>query len=143
MLQMVWDAPMPDAPQGLEAARLGPIDVAAMIELVALTNPGPFGKRTFELGDYFGIFDGSRLVAMAGERMRAGGLREVSAVCTHPDYQGRGYARMLVTLLVRRQIQGGERPFLHVMRANHGARRIYARMGFREYQALPVRVVSR
>ena len=30
------------------------------------TNPGPFGIRTIELGEYFGVFDGAQLVAMAG-----------------------------------------------------------------------------
>ena len=31
--------------------------------------------------------------------MAATGLREISGVCTHPDYQGRGYARRLMTKL--------------------------------------------
>ena len=143
MLQMVWEAPPPATSGGLSAVPLRVNHVPAMLELVAMTNPGPFGPRTFELGDYFGIFDGSRLVAMAGERMRAGELREISAVCTHPDHQGRGYARRLVTMLIRRQVDRGELPFLHVMQDNHGARGLYARMGFRQYQELPVRVISR
>ena len=142
MLQMVWDAPMPDPAPDLGMTRLGSADAPAMLELVALTNPGPFGPRTFELGDYFGIFDGARLVAMAGERMRADPLHEISAVCTRPEYQGRGLARALVETLLRRQLQRGELPFLHVMLANHGARRLYARMGFRPYQEMTVRVVS-
>jgi predicted GNAT family acetyltransferase len=95
-----------------------------------------------ELGEYFGCFEGDRLVAMAGERMAAGTLREISGVCTHPDVQGRGYARHLMIKLVRRQMQRDETPFLHVMRDNAGARRLYARMGFRDYRESVVRVVS-
>ena len=89
------------------------------------------------------MFDGGRLVAMAGERMEAGPLREVSGVCTHPDFQGRGLARRLIAKLVRQQIGRGQIPFLHVMRDNLHARQIYARMGFRLHQEMALRVVSR
>jgi predicted GNAT family acetyltransferase len=80
---------------------------------------------------------------MAGERMRAGTLHEISGVCTHPDYQGRGLARGLIAKLVRRQLQRSVTPFLHVMRDNGAARRLYERIGFREYRESVVRVVSR
>jgi len=107
-----------------------------------LTKPGPFGLRTIELGDYFGCFDGPRLVAMAGERMQAGGFREISGVCTHPEAQGRGHARRLMARLVRRELQRGETPFLHVMRDNAVAHGFYARMGFRDYREIVVRVMA-
>jgi predicted GNAT family acetyltransferase len=107
-----------------------------------LTKPGPFGPRTLELGDYFGLFDGERLIAMAGERMAAGTLREISGVCTHPEHQGRGLARRLMLKLLRRQVQRGETPFLHVMRANEGAHALYQRMGFVDHRETTVRVVS-
>jgi ribosomal protein S18 acetylase RimI-like enzyme len=143
MFQMVWDAPEPAADDELAAVRLGARHVPQILALVELTKPGPFGPRTIELGDYFGCFDGERLVAMAGERMHAGSLREISGVCTHPDFQGRGLARSLMLLLLRRQLQRGQRPFLHVMRDNVNARGVYRRMGFREHQELVVRVLSR
>jgi predicted GNAT family acetyltransferase len=114
-----------------------------MLDLVALTQPGPFGPRTIELGEYFGCFDGPRLVAMAGERMFAGSFREVSGVCTHPDFQGRGLARRLMHKLIRRELQRDEIPFLHVMKANAGAQQMYQRMGFRVHQEQLVRVLSR
>jgi len=142
MFKMVWKAPMPAEDEEPEAVRLGPEHSAQLLALVALTRPGPFGRRTIELGEYFGCFEGDRLVAMAGERMAAGTLREISGVCTHPDIQGRGYARRLMIKLVRRQMQRDETPFLHVMRDNGGARRLYARMGFRDYRETVVRVVS-
>jgi GNAT superfamily N-acetyltransferase len=142
MVQMVWNAPMPGARQDFAPTRLESVHAAAMLDLVALTNPGPFGPRTLELGEYHGIFDGPHLVAMAGERMRAGRLHEISAVCTHPQYEGRGLARALVETLLRQQMQRDELPFLHVMRTNHGARRLYARMGFLSHKEIAVRVVS-
>ena len=140
---LVWDAPAPGADDALAAQALGPAHVPLMQELVALTKPGPFNVRTRELGDYFGVFDGERLVAMAGERMAAGPYREVSAVCTHPAYQGRGLARRLVALLVRRELARGETPVLHVTTENTGARRLYERMGFRHYRRFALRGVAR
>ena len=124
------------------SVRLGPQHASQALQLAVLTNPGPLGQRTIELGDYFGWFEGERLVAMAGERMHAGLLREVSGVCTHPDFQGRGLARRLMIKLIRRQMQRGETPFLHVMRANNGAHALYERLGFRDYCETIVRVVS-
>ena len=113
------------------------------VGLAKLTNPGPFGMRTLELGEYFGYFDGGRLVAMAGERMSAGTLREVSGICTHPDVQGRGLAKKLTLKLVRRQRQRGETPYLHVMSHNATARGLYERMGFRNYLETTVRVITK
>jgi GNAT superfamily N-acetyltransferase len=141
MCQMVWNAPSP-ADSASDARLLGPAHRPAMHELAVLTNPGPFGPRTPELGEYWGIFDGDRLAAMTGERAHAGAFREVSGVCTHPDYRGRGWARDLVAIVVRAQLQRGQTPFLHVMKANEGARALYRKMGFVERMESPVRVVT-
>ena len=143
MFKMVWEAPMPAQDEVPDAVRLDARHAARAFELASLTKPGPFGPRTIELGEYFGCFEGDRLVAMAGERMTAGTLREISGVCTHPDSQGQGLARKLMAKLVRLQMQRGETPFLHVMRDNENARRLYERMGFRNYRESVVRVVSR
>ena len=143
MLKMVWEGGAPEHDTAAGARRLGREHAAQAMALATLTRPGPFGPRTVELGEYLGIFDGDRLVAMAGERMCAARLREISGVCTHPEYQGRGHARALVTGLVRRQVQRGETPFLHVMRDNAGAIGLYERMGFRTYRESVVRVLSR
>jgi GNAT superfamily N-acetyltransferase len=142
MFRMVWAGSMPEDDEPFDAVALGPEHAAQAAELAALTRPGPFGPRTPELGDYFGCFEGERLIAMAGERMCAGALREISGVCTHPDFQGRGLARRLAATLIRRQLQRGETPFLHVMRDNESAHRLYARMGFRDHREVVVRVIS-
>lgn len=142
MFQMVWNGPAPADDPAPDALPLGPEHAEAALALAELTKPGPFGPRTLELGEYFGVFDGERLIAMAGERMAAGTLREISGVCTHPDHQGRGLARRLMLKLLRRELQRGETPFLHVMRANEGAHALYQRMGFVDHRETTVRVVS-
>jgi len=142
MLQMLWEADIPATDTFPEAVRLGPEHALQALELAALTRPGPFGPRTIELGQCFGCFDGPRLMAMAGERMHAGTLREISGVCTHPDFQGRGLARRLMIKVIRHQMQRNETPFLHVMRDNSIARNLYERMGFRIYREPVVRVIS-
>ncbi len=143
MFKMIWEAGIPPADGVLEAVPLGTEHAAQALELAELTRPGPFGLRTIELGEYFGCFDGTRLIAMAGERMHTGSMREISGVCTHPDYQGRGLARQLMLKLIRREMLRNETPFLHVMRDNGGAWQLYERMGFRKYREVVVRVVAR
>jgi ribosomal protein S18 acetylase RimI-like enzyme len=118
-----------DVPAGWRP--LGPADVGEMLALVELTRPGPFGVRTVELGGYVGVFDGDRLVAMAGQRLAPPGFREVSAVCTHPDFRGRGLAAGLSAIVARGILDRGERPFLHHASDNDAARRVYEALGFR------------
>ena len=134
LLEMVCDNggtaanPTSSLPQITE---LGPQDSPEMVELAALTKPGPFGTRTHELGTYLGIRSNGKLVAMAGERLKVPGYTEVSAVCTHPEHTGNGYAQVLMTELMRRIRSRGETPFLHVREDNERAVQIYERLGFR------------
>ncbi|MCU1304451.1 MAG: acetyltransferase, family [Candidatus Sulfotelmatobacter sp.] len=106
-------------------------DSAEMIELTALTKPGPFSTRTHELGTYLGIRNAGKLVAMTGERLKVPGYTEVSAVCTHPEHTGRGYAGVLMTEVMQRIRSRGETPFLHVREDNVRAIQVYERLGFR------------
>jgi ribosomal protein S18 acetylase RimI-like enzyme len=109
---------------------LGHADRSAMLTLARTALPDFFRERTAELGEYLGCFDGQRLVAMAGERMALDGWREISGVCTHPDFVGRGFARRLTSALRRRHAQRGVASFLHVSEGNETARGLYASMGF-------------
>jgi predicted GNAT family acetyltransferase len=111
--------------------RLGAEDAPEMVELAKLTKPGPFALRTHELGTYVGIRCEGKLVAMAGERLKVPGYTEVSAVCTHPDHTGKGYARVLMEEVMRGIGERGEIPFLHVRRDNTRAVALYEWLGFR------------
>lgn len=137
LLQMVCDNG--STPAQLDSSKdmpalveLGTQDSPEMIELTAMTKPGPFGPRTHELGTYLGIRSRGRLVAMAGERLKVPGHTEVSAVCTHPEHTGKGYAAILMVEVMHRIRERGETPFLHVRADNGRAIEIYKRLGFRE-----------
>jgi ribosomal protein S18 acetylase RimI-like enzyme len=119
-----------DLRAGAESIRvLGPDDATAILDLVARAKPGPFGARTPELGTYLGIWDGPRLVAMAGERFRFPGYVEISAVATDPATRGRGYGRALSVTLAQRIRASGQTPFLHVFPDNP-ASQLYKSIGF-------------
>ena len=132
LLQMVCE----NGPTAIESSKvnileLGLADSSDMLELTALTKPGPFGPRTHELGSYVGVRQSGKLVAMAGERLKVLGHTEVSAVCTHPDHVGKGYAGVLMLEIMRGIRQRGEIPFLHVRQDNTRAVQLYERLGFR------------
>ncbi len=113
-----------------EAVRLGPDDVPEMLALVRATRPGPFEPATIEMGDYFGVRRGGRLVAMAGERLRLTGWTEISAVCTDPEHRGQGLAARLMRHVAVGILARGDTPFLHVADDNTSAIRLYEALGF-------------
>jgi ribosomal protein S18 acetylase RimI-like enzyme len=131
-LPAVPPPPPVDPPSGaaVSVRPLGDADAPAMVDLVALTEPGPFRPRTHELGGYVGIFHDDRLVAMAGRRMHPPGFVEVSAVCTHPDARRRGYASVVSAHVAAAILEEGETPFLHVAVTNTGAYAVYEQLGF-------------
>lgn len=110
---------------------LGSDDVPEMMALIELTRPGPFLKRTYELGTYIGMRDeNGALVAMAGERLQPQGYSELSAVCTDPSQRGKGLATALMEVLAQQIYARGDQPILHVASNNDNAIALYDRLGF-------------
>ncbi|KQC00020.1 GNAT family N-acetyltransferase [Pedobacter sp. Hv1] len=130
MFQMVYEPK--EIPTGADAdfTDLTADDVPEMTALVELTQPGPFRPRTIVLGNYTGVFKDDQLVAMAGHRFHPTPYTEVSAVCTHPDHLGKGYAYQLLREQIKRILDRSETPFLHVRNDNHGAVKLYQKLGF-------------
>ena len=124
-----------------EFIRLTKADVPEMLALTKLTNPGPFGARSHELGNYFGIRVAGTLAAMAGERLRLAGYTEVSAVCTHPDHLGHGYASALMGVVMDHICSRSELPILHVLPENTRAIQVYERLGFAKRAMLHLAVL--
>jgi ribosomal protein S18 acetylase RimI-like enzyme len=143
LLQMVYQQPNPPLAENHDLVALQEKDIPAMLKLTAQTNPGPFLTRTIELGDYFGIFDGDRLVAMAGERLQPDPYTEVSAVCTHPDYLGKGYAGKLIRNQISRIMAVSRVPFLHVLPDNTRAFSLYEKLGFQTRKELMIYVIEK
>lgn len=101
-----------------------------LIDLVNLVQPGYFKPKTFLLGDYFGIFKNGKLIAIAGERMKMNDFTEVSAILTHPEHTGKGYAKQLIAHVVNKILSEERIPFLHVVENNVGAIKLYEKLGF-------------
>jgi ribosomal protein S18 acetylase RimI-like enzyme len=108
-----------------------------VLALTALVYPHYFRERTMEMGRYFGIYEGEKLAAMIGERLATDAYQEVSAICTHPDFAGRGYARRLTAMLTNDILANGRMPYLHVSYANTVAKTLYERMGYRLRRDIP------
>ncbi len=102
----------------------------ALFQLVTLVQPGYFKKKTALLGNYFGIFKNGQLISVAGERMRMNDFVEVSAIVTHPEHAGKGYAKQLITRVVNNIFDQNKTPFLHVVETNVGAVGLYEKLGF-------------
>lgn len=135
-LQMVFPERSPHGParlwrqEAVEVVSLSCNDAADMVELTEIAFPGYFRIRTCEMGSYYGVRVGERLVSMAGERFAFDRYVEISGVCTHPEYTGRGYAAALITRLLVDHRRDGWLSCLHLSAANTRARDLYARLGF-------------
>lgn len=131
-IQMVCEDVSPKDEATVKLVPLANEHIPQMLALTELTNPGPFTQRTIDFGHYRGIFVKGQLAAMAGQRLHAGNYAEISAVCTHPDHTGKGYAKQLLTYHIERIREASEIPYLHVRADNDRAIGVYESLGFRK-----------
>ncbi|ACU86781.1 predicted acyltransferase [Brachybacterium faecium DSM 4810] len=113
-----------------EAVELGAADSAEMLALVERTRPGPFHRRTHEMGRYVGIRREGRLIAMAGERLHPAGWTEISAVAVDEQHRRQGLASRLVLDVAFHVQQRGDRALLHASAGNTAAIAGYEKLGF-------------
>lgn len=143
LLQMVAEAPQPPFPDDGEIVALGDSDVPEMTALALATEPGPWGPLTHRYGQFWGIRENARLLAMAGERMLPGpGLAELSGVCTWPEFRGKSLAARLIRRVMATQVARGDTPYLHSYAANAGAIRLYESLGFRPTREMVATVLA-
>jgi predicted GNAT family acetyltransferase len=126
-----------------EIVKLTDADASEMLALARLTEPGPFLPRTHAMGSFVGIRIDGQLVAMAGERFRFPGYTEVSGVCTHPDFRGRGFARTLSAAVAAGIESRGDQPFLRAWKTNVAAISLYESLGFAFRTEVDVAVLER
>jgi len=132
LLQMVYEPPFVNLPVDQNIRALAAADVPEMLALTQLAKPGPFLENTIDFGGYFGYFAEGRLVSMAGTRLAAGPYTEVSAVCTHPDFVGRGLAKLVLPFVLQFIREKSQIPYLQLYPDNLPALRLYQSMGFVE-----------
>ena len=87
-------------------------------DLIWLVMPGYYRKRSYEMGNYYGILKDGKLVAIAGQRMQTNDFIEVSGVVTHPDYTRKGFAKQLVYHVSREIIKANKNAILHTTKGN-------------------------
>ena len=141
-LQMVKSVPGPTYVVDPRVLEMTDDDVDDMLALVAATEPGPFERRTIELGRYIGVREDGALVALAGQRMQLDDHVEISAVCTDPAVRGQRLASVLMADLIASVEAGGQEPILHVRQDNTNAIALYERLGFVVHRPFMARAVQ-
>ena len=142
VVQMVLARP-PQPVADARIERLNGADAEEMLALATLTRPGPFTHGAQALGDFFGIRIDGRIAAMAGVRMKQDGYTEISGICSHPDFRGRGLARLLSVFVMHRILARGETPYLHAYTTNTPAIVLYETIGFELRTTLNIAVVRK
>lgn len=143
------ETPLPATPHdaAIETHVVEDLDERHAAEMVALTDvafPGLFRIRTCAMGRYFGIRDAAgQLIAMGGERFVLHPIREISALCTHPNHRGRGYAALLLRHLLELHRTEGSVSCLHVVTNNTNAIQLYHRLGFQTLREVDVHRLTR
>ncbi len=142
LLQMVYTKKQTAKPDKTGIVALTDKNIAAMLKLTHLTNPGPFLQRTIDFGNYEGIFFRRQLAAITGQRLHAGNFIEVSAVCTHPEHTGKGYAAKLIQSQLHKIVRKGKTPFLHVYPENPACY-LYEKLGFKVRKEMMVYFIEK
>jgi len=127
-----------------EVIELTPADVPEMSVVYAATRPGrTLCPRIQKLGQFLGVREDNKVVAIGGLRLHIPGYREISTLATLPGHEGRGYATAIMRGLIDRIHARGERPFLTVRTDNPRAVEIYRRLGFKERTLLYSQTIRR
>ncbi len=136
MVRMVLDPERfaPVAVPGL--VRLGPSDLAELGALYADEPPAFFLPSQLRDGVYFAVRDSHRLASVAGTHVVSSvtGVGALGNVYTRPDSRGQGMAAAATSAVVRELLDlGTQTVVLNIVATNSVARRVYERIGFREF----------
>ncbi|KAA0700526.1 GNAT family N-acetyltransferase [Neorhizobium sp. P12A] len=142
LVQMIAQGPY----ERISDPRIEPLtsaDAEEMLDLANLTKPGPFTLGAQKLGTFWGIKVDGKLVAMGGQRLRQPGFAELSGLCTHPDFQGRGFGKLLFRFVAGEISARGDTVYLHAFSGNTTAISLYEALGFKLRATFNLRAVKR
>lgn len=136
MSRMLLHADLPVTSSNTLAVALGPDDLGALQRLYEKEPPAFFLPQQVSNGVYFGVRERGDLVAVAGTHVvsEAGSVGAIGNVYTRPDCRGRGLAAGVTAAVARElRLRRITTIVLNVTESNATARRVYERLGFREY----------
>ncbi len=116
--------------------QLGPADEVDIAALYADDRPAFFLPSQLHSGVYHGVRVKGRLVAAAGTHVvsRQAAVAALGNVYTRPDCRGRGYGAAVTSAVTLELFSRGITTIvLNIIASNMAARRVYERLGFREY----------
>jgi len=122
--------------EALAMTRLNIVHMPLLEELYSYGGGDAFRQRSLELGVFYGVFDGERLVAVAGTHIVSDNERiaALGNVMTHPAYRGRGLATIATSAVCEELLDRGiELVGLSVGRSNEAAIRVYEKIGFKRH----------
>ncbi len=139
MVRMRLETDRFHAATSMPVVRLGPSDLPALEALYREEPPAFFLPAHLEHAVYFGVrLASGDLVSVAGTHVLSArsGVAAVGNVHTRRDHRGRGLAQAVTTAVAGELLHRGITTIvLNIVSDNEAARRVYARVGFREYCA--------
>ena len=123
-------------PQNQRVIHLRQGDLQRVLTLYREAYPGNwFDPRMLETGQYLGIEDAGRLVAVAGIHVFSPQYKVVALgnITTHPAFRGKGLSTLLTSSLCRQLFETVDWIGLNVAYGNHAAIRCYSKIGFVEH----------
>jgi GNAT superfamily N-acetyltransferase len=130
-----WDfrwavTPPPEQPGEERVVRLTEADHDAITALIDESFPATMTRPGHPLvNHWYGIWKGTRLVACGADRSR-GGTGFLAGITVATDARGQGLGAALTAAMTRALLAECEEVTLGVMTDNHGAIRLYERLGF-------------
>ena len=127
------------------ALRLLPVEIGDLNRLYGYGFTAWLPAESIANGVYYGIREGGRLVAAAGTHVISAevGLAAVGNVMTHPDYRGRGYAKLTTSAVTQELLRTCDEVVLNVRSDNPPAIAAYRALGYREHCTFEERLARR
>jgi ribosomal protein S18 acetylase RimI-like enzyme len=127
------------------ALRLFPVEVGELNRLYGLGFTSWLAPEAIAQGVYYGVKVGGRLIAAAGTHVVSPTARlgVVGNVMTHPDYRGRGYAKLTTSAVTEELLRTSDDVVLNVRSDNPPAIAAYQALGYHEYRRFEERLSHR